>query len=112
MHARSNLADVVLFRLAFVGMIATASTPAFAHGERDLPSEDKPAAEGVTPVQEESFSLHFQFTAATQYHPAFSAKYSGANSLDPVAECATAFVSTLYLAHRLWTGCELLFDPE
>ncbi len=112
MPARGHLAHVVLFRIACFVPLATASTPAFAHGERDLPSEDKPAVEGAEPTQEESFSLHFQFTAATQYHPAFSAKYSGANSLDPDAESATAFVSTLFLDHRLWPGGELLFNPE
>ncbi len=53
-----------------------------AHGPRDEPSEAKPSR----PVQldlfeEERYSIHFQSTMATQAHPSFAAKYSGANSL-------------------------------
>jgi len=92
-----------------------APTAAIARGERDLPSEDKPTLDvGVLqpPARDEWYSLHYQFTGATQYHPAFSAKYSGQNSLSPEAESATAFVTTLYSDLRLWRGGELLFDPE
>ena len=86
---------------------------AWAHGPRDLPSEDKDAPEaGTANPPPDSYSLHYQFTAATQYHPAFSAKYSGQNSLSPDAETASAFVTTLYADVRLWHGGELLFNPE
>src|SRR5882724_6266723 len=80
---------------------------------RDEPSEDKPAPP-VDPDrgQQEQFSLHFQSTIVTAHHPAFSARYSGQNSLGSSAESATAFVSTLYADRRLWPGGELLFDPE
>ena len=92
-----------------------ASRSAQARGERDLPSEDKPALEvgGERPAPaEEWYSLHYQFTGATQYHPSFSAKYSGQNSLSPESESATAFVTTLYADLRTWRGGELLFNPE
>jgi len=84
-----------------------------AHGPRDEPSEAKPSR----PVQldlgeEERYSVHFQLTMATQAHPSFAAKYSGANSLGSEAETATAFVSTLYGDIRLWPGAELLINPE
>jgi high affinity Mn2+ porin len=86
---------------------------AFAKGPRDLPSEDKPA----TPINPEAgerelYSFHFQFTAGTQTHPSFPAKYSGPNSMSSKADTATAFVSTLYADVRLWPGAELLFNPE
>src|SRR5579859_2086886 len=101
------------FRMLCSVALLTASTLARARGERDLPSEDKPALEaGEEHPSEEWFSLHYQFTAATQYHPAFSAKYAGQNSLSPDSESATAFVSTLYVDTRLWPGAELLFNPE
>ena len=92
---------------------AVVSGAAWAHGPRDLPSEDKP----TTPVnpeagEQEYVSFHFQFTAATQAHPSFPAAYSGANSMNPNAESATAFVSTVYADARLWPGAELLFNPE
>jgi high affinity Mn2+ porin len=35
-------------------------------------------------------NLHFQQTVVTQGHPSFSAKYSGANSLDTNPEAATS----------------------
>jgi high affinity Mn2+ porin len=93
--------------------LALAPGTARAHSPRDLPSEDKPPP-AVNPAagEEELFSIHFQATYATQWHPAFHAPYSGTNSLIPTAESATALVSTLYADLRLWPGCELLFDPE
>jgi high affinity Mn2+ porin len=60
----------------------------------------------------EWFSVHFQTTVGTQYHPAFAAKYSGTNSMSPDAEAATAFVSSIYTDVRLWKGPEVLFTPE
>ena len=84
-----------------------------AHSPRDLPSEDKPS-EPVHPEagEEEWYSVHFQSTMATQYHPKFAAKYSGQNSMSADGESATAIVSTGYLDLRLWRGAELLFNPE
>jgi len=86
---------------------------ASAKGPRDLPSEDK----ATTPInpeagEQELFSFHFQFTEATQAHPSFFAKYSGANSMSSAPDSATAFVSTMYADLRLWPGAELLFNPE
>ncbi len=57
-------------------------------------------------------SLHFQFTAITQYHGAFRAPYSGRNSLDPHAESATSITSTLFFGIRLWRDAGFYFDPE
>src|SRR5450755_2861424 len=87
--------------------------PASAMSPRDEPSEDKPTPP-VDPEagEQELFSVHFQSTMATAYHPAFAAKYSGEHSLGAAAESATAFVSTLYADRRLWPGGEFLFDPE
>jgi high affinity Mn2+ porin len=86
-----------------------------AHGERDLPSEDKPSVPvAVVPEvpAEEWFSLHYQFTGVTQYHPAFYSPYGGRNSLSGDDDSATAFFTTLYSDTRLWRGAELLFNPE
>jgi high affinity Mn2+ porin len=102
------------FFLPLAVAVGLAPLPARAHGPRDLPSEDKsaPAADATLTLPPSWYSLHYQFTAATQYHPSFSAKYSGQNSLTPDAESATAFVTTLYADLRLWRGGELLFNPE
>ncbi|HEY2735545.1 MAG TPA: carbohydrate porin, partial [Polyangiales bacterium] len=75
----------------------------------DDASDEDEASESNTP---QWLSLHFQFTVATQAHPAFAARYTGANSLHPSAQSATAFVSTLYLDGRLWPGAELIVNPE
>ncbi|MES1206433.1 MAG: carbohydrate porin, partial [Pseudomonadota bacterium] len=96
-------------------LILSAGGGARAHGPRDLPSEDKSAPEAPDKnlgLSEEALSVHYQFTAASQYHPAFAAKYSNQNSMSPEAESATAFVTTLFLDARGWRGAELLFNPE
>lgn len=70
-----------------------------------------PATEnGSTEV--ERFSLHYQATVATQAHPSFRARYSGANSLQPGTESATSVVTDLFAGARLWKGAEAYFQPE
>jgi high affinity Mn2+ porin len=91
------------------------SRAAQAHGERDLPSEDKPSIPVVVVPEvppEEWYSFHYQFTGITQYHPSFYSPYTGQNSLSGDEDSATAFVTTLYSDTRLWPGAELLFNPE
>lgn len=61
---------------------------------------------------EEATSLHFQTTMATQYHPAFHARYSGLNSLRAQEEDATSVVADLFAGLRPWRGAELYFQPE
>jgi len=66
----------------------------------------------TTPPPEKRFDAHFQFTSVTQYHPDFTAPYSGQNSLDPEAEHETTVTATLFLGARLWKNAELYVDPE
>jgi high affinity Mn2+ porin len=47
-----------------------------------------------------------------QWHPAFSAKYSGPNSLRPEAENATSKVYTLYIGYELTSSTEVFLDVE
>lgn len=60
----------------------------------------------------ESFAVHGQFTAVDQYHPAFSAAYSGPNSLDSVARSAETMDLTLFAGLRLWKDAEAWINPE
>lgn len=60
----------------------------------------------------EAFSLHYQATVATQAHPGFHARYSGANSLRPGAESATSVVTDLFVGARLWSGAGAFLQPE
>lgn len=63
-------------------------------------------------LKQQPFSFHFQETTITQYKPAFSAPYSGANSLSTLSETQTSLTTTLFGAARLWKGAEAIFDPE
>jgi len=107
--ARSGLRAAPSITLA----VLLASSVGRAQSRRDEPSVDNPPSP-VDPSrgEEEHWSLHFQSTVATQWHPAFAARYSGLNSMSPEAESATAFVSTLYADVGLWPGGEVLFNPE
>ncbi|MCV9927806.1 carbohydrate porin [Flavobacterium sp. LS1R49] len=58
------------------------------------------------------YSLKFQMTSIYQYHPAFHAPYSGANSMQPEEESALSLTSTLYLDVPLWKGATVTFNPE
>jgi high affinity Mn2+ porin len=75
-------------------------------------AQEAPLVGEPHPTSEARFDLHFQFTSVTQYHPGFSALYSGQNSLISEAEHATTVTSTLFLGARLWQGAELYVDPE
>ncbi|MDB5156451.1 MAG: high affinity Mn2+ porin [Mucilaginibacter sp.] len=63
-------------------------------------------------LKQERFSFHFQQTIITQYKPAFSAKYTGDNSLLTGTETQSSITSTLYGGARLWKGAEVFFNPE
>jgi high affinity Mn2+ porin len=63
-------------------------------------------------IKQQRFNFHFQQTTVTQYKPAFSARYSGQNSLITKEETQTSITSTLFGAARLWKGAEVCFNPE
>jgi high affinity Mn2+ porin len=56
--------------------------------------------------------LSGQANFITQYHPTFSAKYNGANSLSPAAQDASSRVLTLFTGFRLSKTTEVLVDIE
>jgi high affinity Mn2+ porin len=64
------------------------------------------------PKKDERFSIHFQATVATQWHPSFSAPYSGMNSMLPGEKAATSIVTDLFAGARLWRGAEVYLQPE
>jgi len=67
---------------------------------------------GQDTVKQQRFNLHFQQTIITQYKPAFSAPYSGLNSLSTQSETQTSITSSLFGGARLWKGAEAYFNPE
>lgn len=60
----------------------------------------------------ERWSLYWQATSIGQFHPAFSAQYSGINSLTTHAEAEASLTTTLFFALRLTQNTLLVFDPE
>ena len=60
----------------------------------------------------ETWSLHGQMTLVDQYHPAFRAPFSGANSLDGGSRGDETFDATLFAGVRLWQGGEAYINPE
>jgi high affinity Mn2+ porin len=62
------------------------------------------------PAHEQSWSWHAQSTFIVQYHPGFSAAYSGPNSLPDGEEVKETLSVDLLLGARLWRGAEFHLD--
>jgi len=65
---------------------------------------------GAAPQQ--PVELHGQATYLWQSKPAFTALYSGANSLSTEREKSYTFSATGFLGLRVWTGGEIYLDGE
>jgi high affinity Mn2+ porin len=68
--------------------------------------------DGFAQSDSTKFQLHFQQTVVTQYHPGFSASYSGTNSLSTREEAQTSLTTTLYSGIKLAPQTRLFFNPE
>jgi high affinity Mn2+ porin len=86
----------------------------------EIPVADVPATPGsgsaasdlATQPPPEPWNLHGQFTAVSQFHPAFNSPYQGTNSLDPgFAEKETTDL-TVFAGLRLWRGAAAYVNPE
>jgi high affinity Mn2+ porin len=64
------------------------------------------------PPADERWSVHFQATSIGQEHGAFPSLYEGANSLPPHPERRVSLTSTAFLAYRVSSHVELVFNPE
>ncbi|MCL6524726.1 MAG: carbohydrate porin [Thermoflavifilum sp.] len=69
-------------------------------------------AQQMKALPDSNWSIHYQMTVISQYHPSFHAAYSGKNSLSTSADWATSLTSTLYLGRRLWRNAILFASPE
>ncbi len=63
-------------------------------------------------AEDEDWAVHGQATAVVQWHPAFSADYSGPRSLDPKDQGNETADATLSAGTRLWGGAEAWADVE
>jgi high affinity Mn2+ porin len=71
-----------------------------------------PETEGTSEPSEVQWAVHAQSTFTTQFHPGFTAAYSGMNSLDAHAQGRETFDATLYAGLRPWDGAEIWVNPE
>ncbi len=62
--------------------------------------------------QPEDFAIHGQATLTEQGNLAFTAPYSGTNSLPPIAEGRETADVTLFVGERPWKGGEIWLNPE
>src|ERR1700704_770087 len=69
-----------------------------------------PGSEGDP--HEDWWNAHFQSTYVWQHKDAFSAPYTGAQSLRTLSERSYSITATAYLGARLWHGAEVYFNPE
>lgn len=61
-------------------------------------------------TQQQTWNWHMQNTDIVQSAPAFSAKYSGTNSLNPTGNTKETVSLDLYAGLRLWSGAEAHVD--
>jgi len=88
--------------LAFLG---------FQFARTQLMAEDQPAATNpVAAPQSQAWNWHVQNTVIVQGYPAFSAEYSGPNSLHPGGEVRETVSLDLLAGARLWPGAEAHVD--
>ncbi len=66
---------------------------------------------GTAPAGER-WSIHFQATSIGQEHGSFRSPYEGANSLPPHPEKRVSLTATVFLAYRLNSWTEVVFNPE
>lgn len=76
------------------------------------PFRPQPCPPVTAKEQSSRFAFHGQTTYIWQRKPAFSAPYSGENSLTAQREKSYSWSLTLDLGVRLWQGAEFHFNPE
>jgi high affinity Mn2+ porin len=69
-------------------------------------------AQTTDSLKNDWFSIHAQTTVINQFKPAFSAKYSGENSLITQCENKESITSTLFAGLKLWRGACIFINPE
>lgn len=61
---------------------------------------------------DERWSIHFQATSIGQHHGSFPSLYEGENSLPSHGENRVSLTTTIFLAYRINSWTQLVFDPE
>jgi len=112
MH-RNQLLLLVASVFIFVSASAQSTTPAqpaSAVKTQSAPAQSPAPSDAL--LKDSGWSYHLQFTGIIQWHPSFSAPYSGQNSLTTKQERAYSVTTTAYLGRKLWQGAAIYFNPE
>ncbi len=96
-------------RFFCANLIVIAGLPFTTMGQTPIEGNRKSNPDSTNTHQ---LNLHFQTTYIYQYQPAFSAKYTGVNSLKNAEDRENSITATLNLGIKLWKGAELYFNPE
>ena len=92
---------------ALVSAVSFDTPEAPVHGP--VAPAGEPAAAAPAP---EAWNVHGQLTYVEQVHPAFSARYSGTNSLSASSAASQTTDATLFGGIRLGQGAALYVNPE
>src|ERR1700753_3884401 len=84
---------------------AQSAPPPAAQSASGAAAQSIPAQSPTQPndalLKDSGWSYHLQFTGIIQWHPTFSADYSGQNSLTTKQERAYSVTTTAYLGRKL-----------
>ncbi len=95
-----------LVALAMVGFCAP-------HAQADAVSQSSDLISGqFDSTNAQNWALHSQYTNTYQWHPAFSAPYSGPNSLSANSNGEQTNDATLYVGYRVSSSSELWINAE
>ncbi|HEV2491713.1 MAG TPA: carbohydrate porin [Terriglobia bacterium] len=118
------IAALLLWQLAAFAQASTVTASAddesgqqSADSAATQTSEDRESQAGDNPAvfahpATARFWLSGQSNVIFQYHPSFPAKYTGMNSMLPIAQHATSRVFTLYTGYELRRNTEVILDVE
>src|ERR1700730_8935997 len=110
LSVRCVLLVILTAILALYALPSRAQDPG---GSTAGPSETETPTQTIFPHPDSTrWWISGQFNNIAQGHPGFSAKYSGAHSLNPRGEVRDSRVMTLFTGLELTHSTEILFDPE
>ncbi len=99
-------------RTLLLTLLLTPFTSQPARADEDSQAAGATSSTEQIPAAPPLWELHAQATATDQWHPAFHAEYSGAQSLNPHAASAETVDVTLFAGIRVWQNAGLYLNPE
>jgi high affinity Mn2+ porin len=109
----SNVSLIAVLTCSTAASVAETNSTNSVSNESGLPPTLSDSVVGPKPpgrTTEQSWNWHVQNTDIVQGYPAFSAKYSGPNSLHSGGEVRETISVDIYAGVRLWRGAEAHVD--